>query len=1022
VKVLQLLLRSLLAVAGVAAVVVGVFLLPPVQTWLAQRALARHPEWQAAIGGCSAFWGRVGVSDLTAHLDRAVFSAPAVELRVPLWSALRHRHADVRTLSAKGWILDLTGGQARRTSSSASARAATAESAGPLTTALQATGRLLRTLLADARVPPALAIAAVELEGDVFVPAGRGEDAVPVHVTLSGGPLAAGRDASFVVTARAQPAVGALRQIATRGRLTVGLATSGAVSAVRLQLDTTATPVSRPVDWKWTNDLALVRGPAGDSYALTLERDGRAVVRLRAKRAAAAARLAGEWTADLQAADLNQSFALSVPESLTAKGEGTIEVDAALARGHVGGHLDVTGLPAGFVAPQLGAAGLLQAALDFDLSDDGRSTRLERCEGHAGPDGAVVDWRLLQPVDVGTGGSVVPVDEEADWLELKLDAMPAAWLSTPGGRIGVHAGSMSGRLAVRSAGDVVKVRTLAPLRFADVAIASAGAPLLQGVDGTIAGSAERTRQQWELRLEPLVVKCAGRQLASVTAKLVQPDGEAQPLTVNLSWSADLEAWAAQPLNRVGWVRGRSMTAEFAGTTHGWVDGEGALSVVGHDPARTFSAKFSVQAEPDGSVSFTAPLTMAFGAEQSALTAKVDWTAKDGRVQAELTGTRAVVAHLRVLGAPVLALAQHFAPGAAATKRATEAGPAAPAEPFWGSWIGRLDTNFDQLNLDGREYVNVGGTWRFDHQSLSLEGGRGKLPAPKPAKVRRPGKEEGDGGFEKREPTPKPVRFSGAIVFDLAAPQPYRLTGTMARESVDGAAVFPVPKEGADAPLEGYFDLTSTYSGAGSTFAELTAHLRQEIKFRSTTGIVRLLTASIAASLPRPKESAAGNALSGFGTAAGWLFGNSKAFAGSGEIKVSKPMDAVLDFRNSIREIGYDELTGTVVDEPDGRVQLRDFALTSKDEHLTGSGTLGPGAGLSLRDRPLSFTLEFGARGRIAGLLSTANLLSERNDAAGYLLLKQPIHFGGTLAAIDDREWRDLLVKAALAQPSGSSKR
>jgi hypothetical protein len=1009
VKLLHFLLRGLLAVAVVAAVVVGVFLLTAVQTWLVQRALARHPEWPATVGGCSAFWGRVGVSDLTVQLDRAVFSAPSVELRVPLTAALRHRHADVQTLVAKGWMLDLTGSRGRGSTARAPAGA---PATGPLTTALQATGRLVRTLLAEARVPPGVAIAAVDLEGDVYVPAGV-DDAVPVHLKLSGGPLAAGRDAEFIVTAQAQPAVGALRRIATRGRVVVGLTAAGAVSAVRLHLDTTATPVAGPVDWKWANDLTVARGPEGDAYALTLERDGRAMVHLQAKRAAGTSRLAGDWTTELQAADLHQGFALAVPESLAVKGGGTIEADAALARAHVGGRLDVTGLPVGFLAPPLARAGLLHAALRFDLSDDGRSTRLDVCEGSAGIGRPVIAWRLLQPVDVGAGGTLVPLEAAADWLELGLDALPASWLPAPGERCEIQAGTVSGRLGVRRAGAAMNVRTLEPLQLADVTVASAGAPLLQRVDGTLAGAADRTGQQWEVRLEPLILKHAARQLASVTAKLVQPDGEAQPLAVNVSWSADLEAWAAQPVNRAGWMRGRSMTGEFAGTTHGWLDGEGSVSVLGHDPARTFSAKFSVQAEPDGSVTLTAPLTIAFGAEQSAFTAKVDWSAKDGRVQADLAGTKAVVAHLRALAAPALALGPHFAPAAAGSPRATAEKAAAPTVPFWGAWVGRLDTNFDQLDFDGREYVNVGGTWRFDHAALSLEGGRGKLPPPPPTKVRRRGDDEGDGGFGKREPMPTPVRFSGTIAFDPAAPQPYRLTGTMAREAVPATAVFPTPKEGTEAPFEGYFDLTSTYSSEGATLAELTAHLRQETKFRSATGIVRLLTANIAASLPRPKESAAGNALSGFGTAAGWLFGNSKAFAGSGEIRVSRKMEAVLDFRNSIREIGYDELTGTIVQEPDGGVRLLDFSLTAKDEHLTGSGAIAPDPALPLRERPLSFTLEFGARGRIAGLLSTAALLSERNDAAGYLLLQQPVRFGGTLAAIDDHEWRDLLVKAAL---------
>jgi hypothetical protein len=54
----------------------------------------------------------------------------------------------------------------------------------------------------------------------------------------------------------------------------------------------------------------------------------------------------------------------------------------------------------------------------------------------------------------------------------------------------------------------------------------------------------------------------------------------------------------------------------------------------------------------------------------------------------------------------------------------------------------------------------------------------------------------------------------------------------------------------------------------------------------------------------------------------------------------------------------------------------------------------------------------GVRGPSAEYLRTAGLLSEEKDALGYNLLKQPIHFGGTLDQVDEGQWRELLVKAA----------
>lgn len=1011
-KALRFLLRCLFAVAALAAVLILAVFLPPVQTWITQWALAQEPQWHARVGWCSAFWGRVGLSDLTMQLDRVTLVAPSVEARLPLWTAMRTRRADIRSVVAKGWTLDLTGQQARTATASAGAPVGDATATGPLPVAVHAAGRLARLLMTVVQLPDSASVAQVELEGDVFVPSSPNGDIAQVHVKLMGGPVAAGREAQFAVEAGVKQPTDSIRQASSRGRLIVATTTAGEIRAVRAHLDTSFTLASRPAEMSWTSDAVLARGVEGEACSFALMRAGRAVAQVEAKRAPSTSRLTGTWSVDLRAAELNALFAFAAPETLTMSGEGRLEAEPALARSLVEGHLSARGLPAAVIAPQLARAGLLSATLSFDLAHEGRFLRVNHCSGEAGIDRPVVAWQSVQPAEIDENdGAIRLIDPDTDWFEIEVRALPAAWLSAAGDRWRATAGELSGHLAARGTDHRMVVRTKAPLAIAGLAMRGASGPLMESLDGTVAGAAEFTPRQRELRLEPLTLACAGREVASLKAKLARPVGADQPATVTASWSADLDSLAAQPLNREGWIRGRTVRGEFAGTTRGWIDGDVSVALVGHDPTHTLSLQASVQAEPDGSLTMIAPVKIAFGADQSAFTAKVDWRRKSGRLQVDLTGERVFVAHLQALAGPVVATAAFYGPGDAASQvlvGSSERGQ----RPFWGGWVGRLDANLDQLNFDDREYVNVGGTFRFDHKSLNLEGGRGKLPLPKAAKVRRSMYDPAERDLEKRGPRQMPAGVSGTIAFDPTAAQPYQLSGTITREDVDAAPLFPPPREGADPAFEGLFAVDGAFTSQGASVQDLQSHLRQELRFRSTAGMVRLLTASISASLSQPKESAAGNALSGLGTAAGWLFGNGKAFAGSGEIRVSKVLDAVLDFRNSVREIGYDELTGTAVCEPDGSIRLVDFALTAKDERLTGSGAIGATADLALRDRPLSFTLEFGARGRIAGLLSTAGLLSSRNDAAGYVLLKQPVHFGGTLAAIDDREWRELLVNAA----------
>jgi hypothetical protein len=139
----------------------------------------------------------------------------------------------------------------------------------------------------------------------------------------------------------------------------------------------------------------------------------------------------------------------------------------------------------------------------------------------------------------------------------------------------------------------------------------------------------------------------------------------------------------------------------------------------------------------------------------------------------------------------------------------------------------------------------------------------------------------------------------------------------------------------------------------------------------------------------------------------------------GKNPLSKNAEAVLDLTDRLSEFDYDQITVTGIRESDGSIRLTEIALTAPDERLTGSGRIAFAEGLPLQARPLSLELRFGAHGKIAELLSAAGLLSSQKDNVGFMMLSQPIHFGGTLVKLDGSEWHDLLVKAATRKPAAS---
>jgi hypothetical protein len=178
---------------------------------------------------------------------------------------------------------------------------------------------------------------------------------------------------------------------------------------------------------------------------------------------------------------------------------------------------------------------------------------------------------------------------------------------------------------------------------------------------------------------------------------------------------------------------------------------------------------------------------------------------------------------------------------------------------------------------------------------------------------------------------------------------------------------------------------------------------------------------VAESIPQAPPSVS-DKLHDVGSSISSFFGEEDDSVHAGENRVNKVADAVLNFTYVVSEIGYDQLTATALRRPDQTIRLFDIAMTAPEEHLTGSGEITYVKGLPLSARPLSLDLQFGARKAVRRLLSAGGLLSSQKDDLGYTLLKQAIHFGGTVEQIDASAWHDLLAKAAASPPPDARKK
>ena len=200
VKILRLLLKCLVLAIALVAVLIVLAFSPIVQTWMAQRALARSPALMGSLESLVARFGRVEITDFQATRDGVNLKVPGLVAEFPIVTALWHRRLAVRRLVARGWTLDLSGRPGSGTAPGPAGSAATGAGAPgaraqvTAETAARGVARIGHSALSRWALPCDLSLDGVDLEGDVLVGASAGLAPARVHVTVKGGGMAAGHD------------------------------------------------------------------------------------------------------------------------------------------------------------------------------------------------------------------------------------------------------------------------------------------------------------------------------------------------------------------------------------------------------------------------------------------------------------------------------------------------------------------------------------------------------------------------------------------------------------------------------------------------------------------------------------------------------------------------------------------------------------------------------------------------------------------------------------------------------------
>jgi hypothetical protein len=991
VKWIRLTLVSAALLAAALAAGVAVAFVPAVQTWAARLALASRPALHGSLGAVSAGLDRVEATGLQLEWAGAVLTLPRLEVELPLVSAGWDRSLPIRRLVARGWTLDLT--RARRTGPVAAQRAPglrgglIASAYADDGAAGAAAGRVFDGILARLVFPCDVAVAAVELEGDVLAPGPPGLAPVPVHVVITGGGLGAGRTAKFTVEAAATAGDSQipLRVVHLHGVAGAAMDTPRTFTRLALEVRLLATGVQVPRGVELSVDASVARRGDDETYQLTLARGDQALVAVAAAVPGATHAPAGTWKLDVRDTDLAPFAMGRTLPAFAVTGDGSFDADALLSGLHAQGRIEVAADRLDPLLPVLAGCGPMTLVARFDLAQRGDVVRIDSGSATLAGSRPIGAIRVLQAFEFNLRtGELKIADPVGSLMGISVEGVPLAWLNRWTSGLTLAGGDVRGEWSLRAGNGGVALRSTAPLTAMAVSANRAGRLIARNLDLSLELLADYAPQGWQVQLAPLTVSSGGRRLLTVEARAGRLAGAGQPVKLAGTWSAELGSLVDQPVVAGGpALTGGRASGDFAaslGATQQW-ETKGEMHGLAGLPS--LEARCRADLAADGSFAFNLPLHLTLGPRVTDLTAVGAWHAGGAGPgwDVQLTGTQVSLDDLELLGLPLLPAPAAAQPGTGTAKRA--------AGPFWGGAAGQLTVAFQHLTFGALSFSEVGGSLRAEPAGLRLAGGRATWA---------------DGCQ---------TLLDGSLGYDASAERPYALQAALTVNNFDAGAWFRSLRPDEPPVIEGKFNGTSNLTARGRDPADLPGQLQGEIHLSSRGGRFRALRTSVADSIRQAPSRLAG-AIDSVSS----LFGKRSDGSDAAGRSTDKAGQALIDFTNRISDVHYDQINLSAIRGSDLTVHLVELSLIAPEERLTGSGQIDYQASLPLSAQPFSVDLQLGVRGQMAELLGPVGLLKDERDDLGYARIVQPIHLGGTLGQIDESQWKDLLVQAALRKAAG----
>jgi hypothetical protein len=446
-----------IGLAGIGALAITLSL-PSVQRRIALRIFPTGPGNSLEFQDLQVGLRHVHVRDLRLNWHGLKVAVDEANASYRIIGLLASRTARVDQLRVRGLVVDLR----------------SMEHAGPESAAAAGPPFQFEGLLPFTRLPLRAILSDVHVDVELLTPAPNG-DTVRLHAVLSGRDVAPGAtgelDADLglrIEGAKAARAVlagtGSLRlhesdegvldllQYQGQGHPADPAALKGAGLAVQLSADLTA---------------------ADEKYRIVLSTTGevaRDVVAVDAVRRASDGRLAGSWTAQLDAGQADPFLGDFVPPEFGLNGTGTFEIAPAARAATTASRFEASASRWDLLRPELAGIGALRFDAELDADFAGPRIAIRSLSARIAIPGAppVLEIGTDQPFRIDMNAETLEASRwGAPLAHLMLDKVPVNWGAVSGAAVEPFAGTLAGALEL-TADDPrrIRLRSTAPLALA----------------------------------------------------------------------------------------------------------------------------------------------------------------------------------------------------------------------------------------------------------------------------------------------------------------------------------------------------------------------------------------------------------------------------------------------------------------------------------------------------------------------------------------------------------------------------